>query len=266
MQEVILVKNGELALKGLNRGNFESMMAKDIRRRIAPLGAFTVSRAQSTLTVRAETEGTDMQAVYDRICKVFGIAGICRAATAKKNMDDILRTAADYLAPQLRAAKTFKAEAKRADKKFPLKSPQICEEVGAYLLERFPHLRVDVHHPDVIVHIEVRDSEAYVHTGVRPGAGGMPAGSSGRAMLLVSGGIDSPVAGWMMAKRGVELYAVHFMSPPYTSERARKKVETLCEKVAAWSGRLRLFEVEFTKIQEEIRIARRSCSRWSCAG
>ena len=150
-------------------------------------------------------------------------------------------------------AKTFKVDAKRSDKSFPLKSPEICRELGGYILEHFPHLSVDVHNPDVNVVVEVRDYAAYVHGKQLPGAGGIPVGSGGRALLLLSGGIDSPVAGAMMAKRGLEVYAIHFASPPYTSERAKQKVITLAEKMTAYCGRMNLFVVPFTEIQERIK-------------
>ena len=253
MKEVILIKNGELALKGLNRRTFESKMVKDIRRRIRCYGEFSVTPCQSTVTVLPLSDEADLNAAFEAIRRVFGIAAVCRAAVCEKDMDAIFLTAEEYLADRLNEAKTFKAEAKRADKRFPLKSPQICESVGEYILNKFPHLSVNVHEPDIVIHIEVRETETYIHAGSVVGAGGMPAGSNGRALLLLSGGIDSPVAGWMMAKRGVNLSAVHFMSPPYTSDRARMKVESLCEQVARWSGHIRLYEVNFTKIQEALR-------------
>ncbi len=253
MKEVILIKNGELALKGLNRASFESMMAKDIKHRLYKLGAFKVWRSQSTVTVTPQDDSFDMDEAYGRVSKVFGIAGLTRAAVAPKDMDEIYKTTCEYLGEELTLAKTFKVEAKRADKRFPLKSPEICMETGAYILEHFSNLSVDVHNPDITVHIEIREDSAFIHSGIKQGAGGMPAGSNGKAMILISGGIDSPVAAWMMNKRGVELNAVHFLSPPYTGERALQKVETLCEKVAKWGGRIRLYEVQFTEIQEKLR-------------
>lgn len=253
MKEVILIKNGELALKGLNRCTFESKMVKDIRRRIKRFGEFTVVPCQSTVTVTPQNDEADIRGAFEQIIRVFGIAGACRCAVCEKDMEAIQETAAAYLGDRLNEARTFKAEAKRADKKFPFKSPQICENMGEYILNSFPHLTVDVHHPDVTVRIEVREREAYIHADMEVGAGGMPVGSNGRALLLLSGGIDSPVAGWMMAKRGVSLSAIHFLSPPYTGERARLKVESLCEQVANWSGHIRLYEINFTKIQEALR-------------
>ena len=171
----------------------------------------------------------------------------------RKEYDSILKIAAEYLAPQLEMIQTFKVESKRADKSFPLKSPQISAELGGYLLEKFPHLRVDVHHPDLEITVEIRDFAAYVRGGVIPGAGGIPVGTGGRAAILISGGIDSPVAAWSIAKRGVELTAVHFASPPYTSERAEQKVVDLLARVSEYAGRMMMFTVPFTHIQEEIR-------------
>ncbi len=253
MKEVILVKNGELALKGLNRRTFEDILIKNMRFRLKDLGKFTFTPAQSTIMVAPASEDTDLDEAQKRLLKVFGIAALSRAAAVDKDLDVILSTAGAYLREQLETAQTFKVEAKRADKSFPLTSPEISRETGARILETFPHLRVDVHAPDVTVMVEIRDQYAYIHGNQYKGAGGMPVGSSGRAALLISGGIDSPVAGWMMAKRGLRLVGIHFASPPYTSPRAEMKVHTLCKKVAQYSGRIPLFVVPFTHIQEEIR-------------
>lgn len=223
MKEIILVKDGELALKGLNRSTFEDILVKNMRRRLSPLGKFAFTKSQSTVMIEPLEEGIDLDEAAGRLTRVFGIAGFSRAAQAPKEMGEILRIAGEYLAPQLMEAASFKVEAKRSDKKFPLKSPQISAELGGYLGEKFPHLHVDVHHPDVIVTVEVRDQWAYIRGNQQKGAGGMPVGSGGRVALLVSGGIDSPVAGWMMAKRGLQLTAVHFASPPYTSPRAEER-------------------------------------------
>lgn len=252
MKEVILIKNGELALKGLNRRTFEDMLMANIRRRLASLGKFTCTPAQSTIIVEGP-EDADLDEATERLLKVFGIAGLSRAAAVEKDMDVILNTCVEYTAPLLNAASTFKVEAKRADKKFPLNSPAICREVGGKILSKFHHLKVDVHNPDVIINVEVRDKCAFIHGNQLKGAGGMPSGSAGKAALLVSGGIDSPVAGWMMAKRGVELIAIHFASPPYTSQRAEQKVHSLLRQVAKYSGRIMLFVVPFTEIQELIK-------------
>lgn len=253
MKEIILIKNGELALKGLNRRTFEEMLVKNMRRRLEGLGSFKFSIEQSTIVIAPDADGVDMDEAFARLCKVFGIAGLSRAAGVQKDMQVICETAAEYLGDSLRAASTFKVNAKRSDKRFPLSSPEICAEVGGYLLGRFRNLKVDVHNPDIIVNVEIRDREAYVHGNQVKGAGGMPVGSSGRAALLISGGIDSPVAGYMMAKRGLELVGIHFASPPYTSARAEQKVHSLLQKVAEYSGRIALFVVPFTEIQEQIK-------------
>lgn len=251
MKEIILLKDGELALKGLNRNSFEDILLKNIKFRLRPCGKFRMVRGQSTVTLIPD-EGADVTAACDELSRVFGIAAYSRCAVAPKDLNAILELAPVYLADTLRRAKTFKVEAKRSDKKFPYTSPQISAEMGGKLLQSFPHLRVDVHNPDVTVTVEIRE-DAYIHGNQLKGAGGMPVGSSGKAMLLISGGIDSPVAGYMMAKRGLELHAVHFASPPYTSLLAEEKVHDLLTKVARYSGRIRLHTVPFTEIQEAIR-------------
>lgn len=251
-QEILLIKNGELALKGLNRNTFESVLLKNLRRRLRSLGEFRLRTAQSTIYIEPVSPDVDLEEACDRVSRVFGISAFSRARVAPKDMGAILETAASYLEPALRAVKTFKVEAKRSDKTFPLTSPEICQVTGEELLRRFPHLRVDVHEPELTVWIEIRDFGAYIHGPQLPGAGGMPVGTGGRAALLISGGIDSPVAGYMMAKRGIELAAVHFASPPYTSERAEMKVESLLRQVGTYAGRIRLHIVPFTHIQEEI--------------
>lgn len=250
--EIILVKNGELALKGLNRKNFEETLAKNIRKAVAPYGEVKVWRAQSTMYV-TPLDGTDIEDAAACISRVFGIAALSRAAEVEKDMNVILPAVCGYLGEELENAATFKVNAKRADKKFPLKSPDICAAAGEYILERFPHLTVDVHDPDVVVTIEIRDTAAYLHKQPIRGAGGLPVGTGGRACVMISGGIDSPVASWMMAKRGLELSAVNFASPPYTSKRAEDKVRDLLRKVSLWSGEIRLHIVPFTEIQEAIR-------------
>ena len=252
MKEIILIKDGELALKGLNRSTFEDMLVKNIRRRIKQFGNFEFKKSQSTITVAPLDDNADLDAATDEISRVFGIAGYSRAAVSEKDIDEILRIAPVYLKEQLEQAKTFKVEAKRADKKFPLTSPEISATVGGKLLEAFPHLKVDVKSPEITVTVEIRDM-AYIRGNQLKGAGGMPVGSSGRAMLLISGGIDSPVAGYMMAKRGLDLVGIHFASPPYTSLRSEEKVHDLLAKVARYSGRIFLHTVPFTEIQEEIR-------------
>ena len=252
-QEVILLKLGEIALKGLNRKAFEDVLLKNIRRRLGKAGEFTVASRQSTIYVEPADGQADMDLAEERVRKVFGVVGYARAGIAEKDLKSIQELAARYLEEELEEAATFKVECKRSDKKFPLKSPEISAEVGGYLLERFPHLRVDVHQPDVTVRVEVREVGAYVHTDPKPGAGGIPVGTGGKAAILISGGLDSPVAAWTMAKRGVELTAIHFASPPYTSELAHEKVVRLLRKVSEYAGRIKLVTVNFTHLQEEIR-------------
>ena len=252
-KEILLAKVGELALKGLNRSTFEAVLVKNIKRSLADVGEFEITRAQSTIYIEPLDDSADLDEAVEKVSKIFGIVTLSRAGVCEKNMEEILQWAPRYTREALENARTFKVEAKRADKRFPLKSPQISAEVGECLLKAFPHLTVDVHHPDVIVTVEVRDFGAYIRAGVIPGAGGMPVGTGGKAVLLLSGGIDSPVAAWMMAKRGVQLLAVHFASPPYTSERAELKVRALLKQLTEWCGSIRLIVVPFTRIQEDIR-------------
>ncbi len=252
-QEVILLKLGEIALKGLNRRAFEDVLLKNIRRRLQSAGEFSVYSVQSTVYVEPKNPEADMDLAEDRVSKVFGVVGYARAGVTEKNLEKIQERAGEYLEEELEEVSTFKVECKRSDKKFPYKSPEISAEVGAYLLEKFPHLRVDVHHPDLVVRVEVREQYAFVHGDTKPGAGGIPVGTGGKAAILISGGLDSPVAAWMMARRGVELTAVHFASPPYTSELAHEKVVRLLKKVSRYAGRIKLVTVNFTHLQEEIR-------------
>ncbi|MGN0537260.1 MAG: tRNA uracil 4-sulfurtransferase ThiI [Acutalibacteraceae bacterium] len=253
MKEVILLKVGEIVLKGLNRKAFEDTLMKNIKRRLYRIGAFQVKSAQSTICITPLNEQADLDEACDCVSKIFGIATFSRAAVAEKDMDSIKEIAVAYLSEVMPDISTFKIEAKRSDKKFPLTSPQICMELGGHLLDKFPNLSVDVHNPDVVVTVEVRDTAAYIRYGVLKGAGGIPVGTGGKAAVLISGGIDSPVAAWTMAKRGVELTAVHFASPPYTSTMAEEKVISLLKKVAAYSGHIQMYIVHFTHIQEEIR-------------
>lgn len=253
MKEVVLAKYGEMALKGLNKRTFEDVLTKNIKRRIKPLGSFTCTTAQSTMYISPNDENADLSEVVERVEKIFGIAALCRACVCEKDFGDIVEKSIKYLADVLGNARTFKVNAKRADKAFPMKSPEICMELGGLLLEKFPHLSVDVKNPEVIVTVEIRDTNAYVHGENLKGAGGLPVGSSGKAMLLLSGGIDSPVAGWMMAKRGVHIEAVHYVSPPYTSDRAQLKVEQLCDKLTDYCGGIVFHCVPFTEIQEAIK-------------
>lgn len=248
MKEIILAYQGEMSLKGLNRATFESVLLKTMRRRLKSLGNFKIYKAQSTMY--AEPAGDeDIDAAEERIGKIFGIAAISRAAVCPKDFAVIADTAKEYLCGALRAAKTFKVSAKRSDKTFPMDSMEIARELGGVLLSAYPHLKVDVHHPDVNVTVEIRDFAAYVHGGKKPGAGGLPVSTSGKAALMLSGGIDSPVAGYMIAKRGVKIDAVYFHAPPYTSERAKQKVVDLANLVARYAGPINLHVVNFTDIQ-----------------
>lgn len=253
MKEVILIKNGELALKGLNRNTFEDALVKNIKRRLSKIMDFEITKSQSTIMIDPTSGNPNMEDAEMVVSKIFGIAGYSRAAVAEKDMQKILHVAGEYLKDTLEEANTFKVEAKRSDKKFPLKSPEICRETGGYLLKKYPHLRVDVHNPDVIVTVEVRDQYAFVRGNQKKGAGRMPVGTAGKASIMISGGIDSPVAAYMMAKRGLVLDAVHFASPPYTSDRAEQKVHELLEKVSEYSGHMNLYVVPFTEIQEHIK-------------
>lgn len=253
MNELILLKCGELSLKGLNRRSFEDVLMKNCRRRLEELGKFRIYASQSTIYVEPQSDHIDLDEAVLRLRRVFGVAALTRAGIVEKDFERIRAAAPDYLADELAGAHTFKVEAKRSDKTFPMKSPELCCELGGVLLDAFPHLTVDVHNPDVTVHVEIREKAAYLHVDQKPGAGGLPVGTSGKAMLLISGGIDSPVAGYMMAKRGLLVSAVHFVSPPYTSEHALEKVKTLCKKMAAYCGRVKLTVVPFTAVQEAIR-------------
>lgn len=253
MKEIVLVKFGEIVLKGLNKKSFEDLLTKNIKRRLKSLGQFKLTSAQSTTYITPLDEDIDLGEVVDRVSKIFGIAALCRACVCEKNFDDICEKSYEYLDDVLSCAKTFKVNAKRSDKAFPMKSPEICMELGAKLLEKFPNLTVDVKNPEVTVTVEIRDENAFVHAEKIKGAGGLPVGSSGKALLLLSGGIDSPVAGWMMAKRGVHIAAVHYVSPPYTSDRAQLKVEQLCQKLTDWCGSIAFFCVPFTELQEAIK-------------
>lgn len=253
MSEIILIKEGEIAIKGLNKRSFEDAMVRNIRRRLSRLGKFEYERSQSTVVIRPLDENVDFDDVEDIVSKVFGIAAYCRALVAEKDFEVIAKSAIEYNREVLETARSFKVNAKRADKNFPMRSPEICAELGGRILDAFPHLVVDVNRPDVVITVEVRQTEAYIHSGNKKGAGGIPVGTSGQAMILLSGGIDSPVAAYMMAKRGIKLSAIHYVSPPYTSDRARLKVERLCQKLTPWCGDIAFYCVPFTEIQEKLR-------------
>ena len=256
MREIILLKLGELVLKGLNRRSFEDKLQANLHRRLHPFGQFRVYTRQSTTYVEPMQDSCDVEGAYEALKKVFGIVGLSLARPCEKDKDAILAAAQEFLGDKLRAAKTFKVETKRADKAFPMTSIQLSQYVGGELHERYPNLTVDVHHPELTVFVEVRDFSAYVHASPEPGAGGLPVGINGRAAALLSGGIDSPVAAYMIAKRGVALDLVHFFSYPYTSQQAKDKVLELARLLTPYTGQLIVHVVPFTAIQEELR---RSC-------
>ncbi|MBQ7714329.1 MAG: tRNA 4-thiouridine(8) synthase ThiI [Clostridia bacterium] len=256
MKKIILCKYGEIILKGQNKSHFESMLLKEVRRRADAVGSFKVAYSQSTVTIEPVGGGVtdeDLEEMYRQAKKVFGFSGVTMAACAEKNMEDIARVAKEYLPPILSGYETFKCSAKRGDKSFPLTSPEISAEVGGAILSVMPKLKVDLYSPEVEVRVEIREKEAYIHAGQDKGAGGNPPGSSGRGLLLLSGGIDSPVAGYMMAKRGMFIDALHFESFPYTSERAREKVFALAKELTEYTGRIRVHVISLTHIQEVIR-------------
>ena len=256
MNEMILIKLGELVLKGLNRRSFEDKLQANIHRRLHPFGQFRVYTRQSTTYVEPKDDSCDVRGAYEALKKVFGIVGLSLARPCEKDKDAILATAKEFLDERLRTAKTFKVETKRADKTFPIPSIQLSQYVGGELHEAYDNLEVDVHNPELTVYVEIRDYAAYVHANPEPGAGGLPVGINGRAVSLLSGGIDSPVASYMIAKRGVALEMVHFFSYPYTSPEAKEKVLELARLLTPYCGRLTVHVVPFTAIQEELR---RSC-------
>ena len=253
IREILLAYEGEMTLKGLNRGKFENRLSKTLRARLQDLGPCRLTQAQSTVFLVPESDSFDMDEAERRVACVFGISRLARAAVCEKDLDAICRTAEEYLGEQLRTVRTFKVEAKRSDKKFPLTSPELCRELGAHLLRCHPHLRVDVHAPQLTVMVEIREGGAYLHGPKREGAGGLPVGTSGRALNLLSGGIDSPVAAWCMARRGLAIHHIHFASPPYTSPRARQKVEDLAALLRDYTGDCTLFVVPYTAAQEYLR-------------
>ena len=255
MTEMILLKLGELVLKGANRYTFEDKLKSNLARRLKSHGKFRVYSRQSTTYIEPLSDECDMDAAYDAAKKVFGAVGVSRAKACAKTKEAMLETVRTYLAGNLVGEKTFKVESKRADKSFPMTSIQLSQWVGGELDELYPNLHVDVHNPALTIHLEVRDYAAFVHADPEPGAGGLPVGTSGRAMSLLSGGIDSPVASWMMAKRGIALEMVHFSSYPYTSPEAKEKVLDLARLLTPWTGRLIVHVVPFTHIQEELRRA-----------
>lgn len=255
MKEVLLCKYGELILKGANRSYFENLLLKELKTRLKRAGNFDVYSAQSTIYVEPADEFCDLDAALEYAGKVFGIVSIARACVVPKELGAICAAAKEYLPQFLTGVRTFKADARRSDKTFPMKSPELAGEIGGAVLEVMPKLKVDLINPEVTVRVEIRERGAYIHAGQIKGAGGMPLGSGGRGLLLLSGGIDSPVAGYMMAKRGITLEALHFESFPYTSERAREKVLELAKILCEYSTHIKVHVISLTKIQEELRRA-----------
>ena len=253
MNDIILLKLGEIVLKGLNRKSFEQKLMSNVRRRLEPVGKFRVYCLQSTVYVEAEEDGADMDAAFEALKKVFGVIKLSRAAACEKDKDAIANLAIEYLREDMERVRSFKVESKRSDKSFPMTSIELSQYVGGLLAEAYPDVQVDVHEPELTVHLEVRDLAAYVHATPVPGAGGMPVGSNGVAVTLLSGGIDSPVSTYMIAKRGVRLIPVHFFSFPYTSQQAKDKVVELGRQLTEYCGRMTLEVVPFTHVQEEIR-------------
>ena len=252
MNDIILLKLGEIILKGLNRRRFEQRLLSNIRWRLSRIGRFRVYLLQSTVYVEGQ-DPDELDAAFEELQKVFGIVAISRARACEKDKDAIARLAIEAMREPMRHARSFKVESKRSDKSFPMTSVELSQYVGGELSEAYPEVAVDVHDPDLVVHVEVRDLAAYVHAAPVPGAGGMPVGSNGVAVTLLSGGIDSPVSTWMIARRGVRLIPVHFFSFPYTSQQAKEKVIELARLLTPWCGRMRMEVVPFTHIQEEIR-------------
>ena len=253
MNDIILVKLGEIILKGLNRRYFEQKLMANMRRRLSHIGKFRVYCIQSTVYVEAQEDNADIDAAFEALQNVFGIVALVRAAACEKDKDAIAALAKEYLRDEMLRAKSFKVESKRSDKSFPMTSIELSQYVGGELNEAYPDVKVDVHEPELIVHIEVRDLAAYVHGAPVPGAGGMPVGCNGTAVTLLSGGIDSPVSSYMIARRGVHLIPVHFFSFPYTSQQAKEKVIELAQIITAYCGKMTMEIVPFTHIQEEIR-------------
>ena len=253
MKEIFLLKLGEIVLKGANKRQFEDKLRQNVRRRMRPYGNFDVYLMQSTIYVEPMDEMCDVDGAWDACNSIFGLVSLCRCRACDKDLDSIFNTIEEYLGDELDCAESFKVESKRSDKRFPLTSIGISQAIGGRLAEAHPTCRVDVHNPSYTVYVEVRDLAAYVHGPAVPGAGGLPTGVGGRAMCLLSGGIDSPVAAYMMAKRGVEIECVHFFSYPYTSELAKNKVIELARLVTRYCGRMTVNVVSFTQIQEAIR-------------
>ena len=253
MNDIILLKLGEIVLKGLNRKAFERKLLNNIAARLKPIGNFKISCLQSTVYVEPQDDSCDLEEAFEACGKIFGIISMTRASACEKDKDAIAQLAIRCLKEEMQNAKSFKVESKRSDKSFPMTSIQLSQYVGGELQEAYPDTPVDVHNPELTVYVEVRDLAAYVHANPVPGAGGMPVGSNGVAVTLLSGGIDSPVSTYMIARRGVRLIPVHFFSFPYTSEQAKEKVVELATLLADYCGKMTIEVVPFTHIQEEIR-------------
>ena len=253
INDIILLKLGEIVLKGLNRRSFEQKLMGNIKRRLERIGNFRTYLMQSTAYIEPVDDTSDMDAAFEAMTKVFGIASVNRAAGCEKEPQKIAELAVSYLRDDMLSAGSFKVECKRSDKRFPMTSIELAQFVGGELAEAYPGCAVDVHEPELTVHVEIRDLAAYVHAAPTPGAGGMPVGCNGVGVTLLSGGIDSPVSTYMIAKRGVRLIPVHFFSFPYTSEQAKQKVVELAELLTVYCGAMTIEVVPFTHIQEEIR-------------
>ena len=254
MKEIILVKYGEIILKGGNRPKFEKVLMENIRNAVRNIDRIKMSIMQATIYIEPENpENLDL--ICERLSLIFGIVSITKAGVLDKNVESIREGAYEYCKKDLLPGKKFKVEAKRADKRFPLTSVELCIDVGGYLDDKIEGITCDVHNPDVTVKIEVRDYNAFVYCSENKlsGQGGMPIGTGSKATLLLSGGIDSPVAGHMMAKRGIEIDAINFFSFPYTSERAKEKVIELASILAKYTSKIDLYIVPFTEIQLAIR-------------
>lgn len=250
---ILLARIGEITLKGQNRHQFEKTLIRNMTRRLKKIGNYKVERSQSRIWVNPlDAEAMDnIERALEIVTQVFGVVSASEVRRFPSDMDELCAQACDYVETEIFPVRgmTFKVESRRGDKQFPLQSPQISAEVGAAVLERFPVLSVDVHNPDFVLYCEVRDEQMYLYSKIIPGVRGLPGGTAGKAMLMLSGGIDSPVAGYMIASRGVHLEAIYFHTFPYTSDRAKEKVITLAEKVAEYAGRMRLHIVDFTEAQ-----------------
>ena len=252
-QNILIVRCGEVALKGMNKPYFERMLSDRIRRNLRGFDGIDIKRSEGLIFIRAD-KSLDMESVIKETTKVFGVASVSRAIEAEPDLDKIGEAAVGYMMGLIesRGIKTFKVEAKRADKSFPVKSPEIGRIIGAKVLIGCKVLKVDVHQPDVLLHVDVRHDRAYIYENKISGFGGLPLGTNGKGLVLLSGGIDSPVAAWMMAKRGMLIEAVHFHSYPYTSPRAQQKVEELAGILASYCGRFRMHVINLLPIQEQI--------------